>query len=465
MVLRPEQLTQLAQTAEQNFQNRLAEHLGRSFPEQLGALGQDGARQLAQQAIEKARAYGLKTEQDIAKYADVMSAFGRDFDRNAATAWASSILNDPALADPGAKVNRLAQEALNQARALEARAQPLQAQGQQALEAAGNALNASAQQLEKALRQAAEEFPQNVAGSIVQGCQLPAPPEDLCMGKGFADPQLIENYVKDFKSQVLEKWGDLKPDQRFEAVKKLQEEQFRKLGIPIPDISRSVDEAAGWLNPSKLKAGQPLRLGMADAQSWGMTLNGHLFEKSALSDSEQRWLAETLLHESRHIEQYFKAAQQRAAEGLAQATQKAQALSSEAAGEISEAVRGVSTEAQALRSQLGGAARDAAGSVESEAEALRNKVQDQIAEALRTVETETHTAMDMPKAVLEEAVRNPLPQVSSETGAPCENFSQAKKWFDAKWGKGELSQYKLPYRDRPLEKDAFALHEILDRKW
>jgi len=419
MNIRPEQMTQLAQAAERDFQQRMGSHLREFFPEQYAGLGEQALRGAVEQAIQKARSYEILAERDICKYADVMSAFGRDFDRDAALGWASSILNDPALRDPTAKVNRLAQEALGQAQALEAESRNLLGQAQGMLAAAGRQLAASAAALGAALNDAAEKFGNKLVGAVVEGCQnTAAKADDLCMGKGFADPAQIEGFVKDFKSQVAEKWDNLKPEERFEAVKKLQEKQFRDLGIPVPTISRSVDPAGGWDNP--------LKFGQADAAGWGMVFNGHLFEKSPLSEFDQKELAKTMMHEGRHIEQYFKAAQFRAAEGAT-------------------------------------------------------------AEAMRTLETATHKAMNIPAEVAEQAAKNPLPQVQQAaksalsqaeqaagqaaaqagqaTGAACENYKKAKEWFDAKYGKGPLSQYSLPYEDRPLEKDAFALEKIIDDKW
>ncbi len=449
MNIRPEQMTQLAQAAERDFQQRMGSHLREFFPEQYAGLGEAAVREAVQEAIQKARSYQILAERDICKYADVMSAFGRDFDRNAALGWASSILNDPALRDAGARVNRLADEALGRARALEAEGRNLLGQAQGALAATGKQLAASAAALGKALTDAAQNFGNKPVGAIVEGCkQTAAKADDLCMGKGFADPAQIEGFVKDFKSQVADNWDNLKPEERFEAVKKLQEKQFRDLGIPVPTISRSVDAAAGWDDP-------PTLFGMADAAGWGMVFNGHLFEKSPLSEFDQKELAKTMMHEGRHIEQYFKAAQFRAAEGataeamrtLESATHKAMNIPAEVAEQAAK--NPLPQVAQALGSHLPQAeqaAKDAASQAEGAVKGAAAQLEQAAAQA-------------------QGAVSDAAAQAGQAAGAPCDNYQKAKEWFDAKYGKGPLSQYSLPYKDRPLEKDAFALEKIIDDKW
>lgn len=222
-----------------------------------------------------------------------------------------------------------------------------------------------------------------------------------CNGKGFSDPALIGDFVADFKDKVLSNWDSMSEDERFAAVKSLQESQFDKLGIPRPSIERSSDSAAGFDDP-------PTLFGVANDRAWGMTFNGNLFKKNPLSEHDKKELAKTMMHEGRHIEQYYKAAQYRAANGAT-------------------------------------------------------------AETLRTDDTATHKPMPIPEEVAKEAVKKPLPKKPSEPvgSEECDNYKKAAEWNDAKYGKGDLSQYRpaVAYKDRPLEKDAFALEPTIDEKW
>jgi len=222
---------------------------------------------------------------------------------------------------------------------------------------------------------------------------------DLCSGKGLSDPDVIGDFVTDFKSKVVKDWDKMTEDQRYAAVKALQEEQFKKLGIPAPTIAKSTDAAAGYDDPVTL-------FGMAKATDDSMTFNGNLFKKSPLSEHDQKELAKTMMHEGRHIEQYYKIAQYRAANG-------------------------------------------------------------DTADDIATKDTDTHKPVDLPKDVIEKAAKNPLPSKVSGSGADCPNFAKAKEWNDAKYGKGDLSQYRpeVDYMDRPLEKDAWGLEPAVDAKW
>src|SRR5262249_32359805 len=112
----------------------------------------------------------------------------------------------------------------------------------------------------------------------------------------------------DFKNDIAGKWESMTPAERFEAVKKLQEKQFDAVGVPKPTITQSKDAAAGWDDPVNL-------YGEANDSAYSMTYNGNLFDKDTLSEHDQKELAKTMMHEGRHIEQYYRIAQYRAAQG------------------------------------------------------------------------------------------------------------------------------------------------------
>lgn len=245
-------------------------------------------------------------------------------------------------------------------------------------------------------------FGSNTAGSAAQACKTKSDEHAKsaaapCNGKGFSDPDVIGDFVGDFKNDVVKNWDKLSPDQRFAAVKALQEKQFDKLGIPRPTIDRSTNAADGFDSPVT-------QYGTANDRAWGMTYNGNLFNTSPLSEADQKELAKTMMHEGRHLEQYYKAAQYRAANGAS-------------------------------------------------------------ADDIRTKDTPTHKPAPIPANVAEAAAKSPLPKAVD--GKDCENYKTAAAWNDAKYGKGDLSQYRpgVAYADRPLEKDAFALEPTIDTKW
>jgi hypothetical protein len=248
----------------------------------------------------------------------------------------------------------------------------------------------------KGTKKAIHACPKNAPGAKGPCKQTPLPATALCNGGGFSDPDLIASFVKDFKETVAKGWDKKTPEQRFLAVSNLQKKQFSKLNLPAPIILRNSHAADGWDNPVTL-------YGAANDKAWSMTFNGNLFTQATLSEADQKELAKTMMHEGRHIEQYYKIAQYRAAIG-------------------------------------------------------------DDAKAITTTDTLTHKPAGIPDNVAKQAAAHPLP-ANNKAGADCPNYDKAKKWNDAKYGKGALSQYTLPYNDRPLEKDAFGLESTIDAKW
>lgn len=249
----------------------------------------------------------------------------------------------------------------------------------------------------KATQKALAACPKATPGAKGPCKQAPIAAASLCDGEGFSDPDMIEAFVKDFKEGVVKGWDKKTPAQRFLAVRNLQQKQFAKLNIPAPTILRQSNATDGWdSNPITL-------YGAANDQAWSMTFNGNLFTQATVSEVDQKELAKTIMHEGRHIEQYYKIAQYRAATG-------------------------------------------------------------DNAKAITTTDTASHKPANIPANVAKQAAAHPLP-AKNAGNAGCANHDKAKKWNDAKYGKGALSQYNLPYNDRPLEKDAFGLESTIDAKW
>lgn len=79
-------------------------------------LGDDATKQAIKYAMKCAARYGIESEQGVCAYADVMFAFGHDFDQAPSLPWAGEILNDASLEyDPAEKADRLFDAALNNA--------------------------------------------------------------------------------------------------------------------------------------------------------------------------------------------------------------------------------------------------------------------------------------------------------------------------------------------------------------
>jgi hypothetical protein len=107
LTIRKEQFAIFQKVASEDFQNRMVSHIRQFFPQSMEQLGEPDIRDLIRYGIGRAATYKFQLEPDVCNYIDFMVVFGRDFDRDPALPWASSILNDPALPGPSVRVSEL----------------------------------------------------------------------------------------------------------------------------------------------------------------------------------------------------------------------------------------------------------------------------------------------------------------------------------------------------------------------
>ncbi len=105
--IRPEQFAVFQKASSESFQDRMVSHIKQFFPLSIEQLGEPAIRDLIRYGIQRSAAYQFRLEPDVCNYIDFMVVFGRDFDRDPALPWASSILNDPALPGPSVRVTEL----------------------------------------------------------------------------------------------------------------------------------------------------------------------------------------------------------------------------------------------------------------------------------------------------------------------------------------------------------------------
>lgn len=111
LTIRKEQFAIFQKKAVEDFESQVLVHIQRFFPEQSQQVGEAGMRDLIAYGIKRAAAYEIVERADVCQYIDFMVAFGRDFDRDPELPWASSVLNDPEIPGPGARVFALQQAA------------------------------------------------------------------------------------------------------------------------------------------------------------------------------------------------------------------------------------------------------------------------------------------------------------------------------------------------------------------
>ncbi len=95
LTIRREQMARFGQNERQKFEVWMFDHLGRFFPRQCAAAGEDGVRKMIREGIERAAEHGIKSRRGVCKYLDLMFALGRDFEKDSRFPQAENILRQP----------------------------------------------------------------------------------------------------------------------------------------------------------------------------------------------------------------------------------------------------------------------------------------------------------------------------------------------------------------------------------
>ncbi|WP_431688137.1 hypothetical protein [Hahella sp. NBU794] len=118
-----------------------------------------------------------------------------------------------------------------------------------------------------------------------------------CKGWGLTTDECVNEYTAEVKD-VFNRWGTLSPEERSGELSAALNKQLAKEGIPaISIISR------------------PIKGALFDFKYWVVLVDKSLIMQSSLAQVEQMQLADHLLHEARHAEQWFGMGQLYAAKG------------------------------------------------------------------------------------------------------------------------------------------------------
>jgi hypothetical protein len=109
LIIRGAQMAALDAAVLDGFIRRMVAHLRTILPERIAAWGDPDTKARVTDAIERASAFGLAAERDVARYVDLAVAFGADFPDRDDMVWARDILNDDG-ASAATRVRRLYDE-------------------------------------------------------------------------------------------------------------------------------------------------------------------------------------------------------------------------------------------------------------------------------------------------------------------------------------------------------------------
>src|SRR6266446_4895926 len=105
--IRADQMDALSNAAVVTFEQRVAAHLRRFFPDACQRLNDAGLLERIRYGISIAATYGIVTECGVCKYIDVMFTLGWQFDCDPQLPWAHEILIDDSVEDSALRVGSL----------------------------------------------------------------------------------------------------------------------------------------------------------------------------------------------------------------------------------------------------------------------------------------------------------------------------------------------------------------------
>ena len=79
--IRGDQVDEMEAGLRQRFEDRMASHLRRFFPDLCGSMSEAAFRGAIQRGIQKAAKYGLGSERETCHFIDLMFFLGFDFER------------------------------------------------------------------------------------------------------------------------------------------------------------------------------------------------------------------------------------------------------------------------------------------------------------------------------------------------------------------------------------------------
>jgi len=117
---------------------------------------------------------------------------------------------------------------------------------------------------------------------------------------GLAEQAEIETFAGDARTVIEGEWAGKSKEERATALMAKVNERLAAANVPI--VGQAIQDLGG-------DAGQ------FDFTVWNILLDDSVLSKETLTDAEQADMADTVYHEARHAEQWYRMAQMRAGQG------------------------------------------------------------------------------------------------------------------------------------------------------
>ncbi|MBM4330028.1 MAG: hypothetical protein FJ117_02190 [Deltaproteobacteria bacterium] len=92
--IRDKQMKAFSEYMRRQFEDRMATHLRRTFPQATSGMTDAALLSLIREGIERADTYGIKRTTDVQTFLEFVACYGLNFDSDPSTAWAGRVLRD-----------------------------------------------------------------------------------------------------------------------------------------------------------------------------------------------------------------------------------------------------------------------------------------------------------------------------------------------------------------------------------
>jgi len=110
LVIRKEHMEALSKAQEERFIVEMMAHLRTDFPDETSDMGDAALRQYVEDTLDVAKKYGLSSRQDLYRFVNLTMLYGIEFENTDDKHWMHEYLTDPAISDPGKRLERLHNE-------------------------------------------------------------------------------------------------------------------------------------------------------------------------------------------------------------------------------------------------------------------------------------------------------------------------------------------------------------------
>lgn len=113
LTIRNTQLQALAKKPREQFVREMQNHLYEHFPTEAWRLTPEELYEQTNTLVNRAGIYGLLSRQQVCRFINLAAHYGWEFDSDPELRWMHAILIDPALDEPGQRLDRLVETCLH----------------------------------------------------------------------------------------------------------------------------------------------------------------------------------------------------------------------------------------------------------------------------------------------------------------------------------------------------------------